>query len=125
MNIKIEPDVSGDKAIKNELIWRNKLGSVRKNSALDKILSEFSGMPIFTINTAMQTINMSFDAVSDAVNRCLKANIVKQTNNFKRNKVFEVPDSLKQLNWLERKLANPDWDTNIKKPNRQTSEKIK
>ena len=55
-------------------------------------------MPIFTINTAMQTINMSFDAVSDAVNRCLDAKIIKQSNNFKRNNVFEVPESLKQIN---------------------------
>ena len=107
-----------DRAIKNETAWRKKLGSVRKNSALDKILSEFTGMPIFTINTAMQTINMSFDAVSDAVNRCLDAKIIKQSNNFKRNKVFEVPESLKQINWFERKLASPSGDTSIAQPKR-------
>lgn len=62
------------------------------------MIGELTGMPIFTINTAKDTLNMSFDAVSAAVDKCLSANIIIQSNAFKRNRVFEVPKALDQLN---------------------------
>lgn len=93
-----------------------KLGAVRKNSALDLLLDELVGMPVFTIKLAGETIRWSADAVTLAIERCIDADIIKAIDGKKRNKVYEVPDVISEFNLLECKPASPVGDTERAKP---------
>ncbi len=101
-------------ALQNE--WRKTLGSVRRGSSLEMLMDEMIGMPIFTINSICESSGRVFSAVSAAVERCLKAGIVKPLGNSKRNRVFEVPSVINEFNIFERKLASPVGNTSIAKP---------
>lgn len=103
-------------AAKLQKTWRKKLGAVRKNSALDLLLDELVGMPVFTIKSAGETIGRSVNAVAPAIERCVDAGIVKAIDGKKRNKVYEVPDVISEFNLLERKLASPLGNTEQAKP---------
>lgn len=97
---------------------------MRKNSSLDYLLKDLPGLPVFTIGSAAETINMPFNSVSDAINRCAQAGIVKQINSYKRNMIFEVPEVLKEFNIFERRLASPSGNTSTDKPSRKVPSKI-
>lgn len=103
-------------AAKLQETWREELGAIRKNSALDLLLDELVGMPVFTIKSAGETIGRSVNAVAPAIERCVDAGIVKTISGKKRNKAYEVPDAITEFNLLERKLASPLGDTKLAKP---------
>lgn len=104
--------------------WREKLGPVRSRSALDALLSEMVGMPLFTIETASSSMQRSFSATSAAVERCVEAGIVKPTGSQKRNRVFEVPEAINEFNIFERRLASPSGDTRAQAPARAVPENL-
>lgn len=104
--------------------WRERLGSVRRGSALEVLIDEMVGMPIFTIGTASRTSGRAFSAMSAAVGRCVEAGIVKPIGNQKRNRAFEVPDVINEFNVFERRLASPAGDTKAVKPVRPVPENI-
>ncbi|WP_165171075.1 Fic family protein [Adlercreutzia sp. ZJ242] len=87
--------------------WRERLGSVRKGSALDALLSEIVGMPLFTIETASTSLQRAFSATSAAVERCVEAGIVKPVGSQRRNRVFEAPEAIDEFAVFERRLASP------------------
>ena len=72
-------------AAKLQETWREKLGAVRKNSALDLLLDELVGIPVFTIKSAGETIGRSVNAVTPAIEHCVDAGIVKTIDTKKRN----------------------------------------
>ena len=102
--------------------WRERLDSVRKGSALDSLLGEMVGMPLFTIGTASAGMGRAFSAVSSAVEKCIDAGIVKPMGAQKRNRVFEVPEVINEFNIFERKLASPMGDTKAEGPVRPVPE---
>ncbi len=104
--------------------WREKLGTVRKGSALEVLLDEMVGMPIFTIGTASESAGRAFSAMSAAVGRCIEAGIVKPVGNRRRNRVFEAPDVINEFNIFERRLASSSGDTRIAKPARAVPENL-
>ncbi len=104
--------------------WRKKIGSVRKGSALEVLLDEVIGAPIFTIGSICDATGRAFSAVSGAVERCVDAGIVLPVNANKRNRAFEVPSVIEKFNMFERKLASPAGNTAVEKPVRAVPEKI-
>jgi len=96
--------------------WKEHLGSVRKNSSLDLLLNKLIGMPVFTVNTAAQALERSFQATNDAIERLIKAGIVKPLNAAQRNRAFEVPEALDIFRQFERQLASPAGNTALEKP---------
>ena len=104
--------------------WREKLGSVRRGSALEVLIDAMVGMPIFTIGTASESSGRAFSAMSAAVERCVEAGIVKPIGNQKRNRAFEVPDVINEFNVFERRLASPLGDTEAAKPVRAVPENL-
>lgn len=112
-------------ATKLQDAWRKKLGKVRKNSALDLLLDELVGMPVFTVKTASDTIGRSITAVTPAIERCVDTGIVKLVNERRRNRVFEVPVAISEFNLFERKLASPLGDTRRARPARPVPRKTK
>lgn len=105
--------------------WREALGTVRRNSALDLMLREISGMPLFTVATAAETAGRAISSVSAAVDRLVNAGIAVPVKAAKRNRVFEVPDVIDEFNLLERRLASPVGDTAIEKPVRPVPERTR
>lgn len=104
--------------------WRERLGSVRKGSALEALIGEMVGMPLFTIGTASATTGRSFSAMSAAVERCVEAGIAKPIGNQRRNRTFEVPEVINEFNVFERRLASPLGDTSAAKPVRPVPENL-
>jgi DNA-binding transcriptional regulator GbsR (MarR family) len=101
-----------------EAMWRESLGPVRAGSALEAILSEMRGMPVFSVNSMRRLCGRSQPAVSEAVRRLLEAGIVRVTTKGKRNRVFEVPDVISVFSMFERRLASPVLDTSVEPPSR-------
>ena len=106
-----------------EAMWRESLGTVRAGSALEAILREMRGMPVFSVNSMRRLCGRSQPAVSEAVRRLLEAGIVRVTTKGKRNRVFEVPDVISVFNMLERRLASPALDTVVEPPSRPVPER--
>ena len=96
--------------------WKELLGGVRKGSALEVLLGELIGMPIFTVGMVCESSGRAFSAVSAAVERCIEVGIVKPLGNQKRNRIFEAPSVINEFNVFERKLASPVGDTSVAKP---------
>ena len=96
--------------------WEEALGRVRAKSALDVILGVFPGTPVFDIALLEEITGRSFAAISQAVDACLDAGVVRQITSGKRNRIFEVPDIIAEYTRLERKLASPAGDTAIASP---------
>ena len=105
--------------------WRDRLGSVRKNSALDLMLEELVGMPVFTVKLVVEATGRATSAVSAAIERCIDAGIAKPLGNQKRNRVFEIPEVINEFNIFERRLASPVGDTSMEKPVRAVPERLR
>ena len=91
--------------------WLGLLGSVRRGSALEALLDEVQGMPIFSVDTLVRATGRTKQTVAPAVRRLVDVGIAVQTNRGKRNRVYEVPEVLEEFNMVERRLASPARDT--------------
>lgn len=98
--------------------WEERLGKVRRGSAVDLLLDEIQAMPYFTCETMERVTGRSKQAIALAVTRLLECGIIAQTNRGKRSRVFECPDVLEEFNLVERRLASPARDTAIGAPAR-------
>jgi len=99
--------------------WRTELGTVRANSATDRLLRALPGAPLVTVNSAATLIGRSFTAVNDAIARLEASGIVKQTNVGRRNRAFEASAVIEAFTDLERQLASPEGNTRTSEPARR------
>ena len=99
--------------------WRTKLGSVRADSATDRLLHALPGAPIVTVRSAAALIGRTFAPANDAITRLIDAGILKQVSVGRRNRAFEAPDVIEAFTALERQLASPDGDTQSSEPSRR------
>lgn len=104
--------------------WRDRLSSVRGNSALDRMLDEMVGAPLFTISSMSEAIGRSIPATTNAVNALVSAGIIREVSNRTRNRVFEATDVIDQFNLFERRLASPIGDTKRAKPARPVPDNL-
>lgn len=101
-----------------EARWREELGSVRANSAVDLLLRALPGAPVLNVRSAAALIGRSEQAANVAVGRLLDVGILKQTKLGRRNRVLEAPAVIEVFNDLERQLASPDGGTLRSPPSR-------
>lgn len=101
-----------------ELGWREQLGPVRAGSAASALLAELPRLPVFTINTASEALQRSWDAVNQAVTRLEEAGVVRQVTIGRRNRAYEVVGLFEAMTAYERILASPAADTSIAAPSR-------
>jgi Fic family protein len=99
--------------------WRERLGSVRRGSAADLLLHALPGAPLLTANTASDLIGRSFQATSQAIDRLVKAGVLRQVTVGRRNRAFEAPELIEAFTALERQLASPEGDTLASDPARR------
>jgi len=93
-----------------ELQWRHRLGPLRAGSAASALLAELPGLPVFTINTASEALQPSWDAVNQAVLRLEQAGVVRQVTIGRRNRAYEVVGLFEAMTAYERILASPAAD---------------
>ena len=98
--------------------WRSDLGRVRRDSAIDLLLSTLPGTPIVTVKGASELIGRTFQATNEAIARLVDAGILKQVNVARRNRAFEAPELIRLFTELERQLASPEGDTRSSAPAR-------
>jgi Fic family protein len=99
--------------------WRNRLGRVRANSAVDRLIEALPGAPIVTVQSAAALIERSEQAVNEAIPRLVDARVLKQTTVGRRNRAFEAGDLIRAFTDLERQLASPEGDTRFSRPDRR------
>lgn len=98
--------------------WRATLGSVRRGSATDRLLSALPGAPLVTVPGVVDLIDRSYPQSNEAVSRLVDAGILSQVSIGKRNRAFEAREVINTFTDLERQLASPAGDTRISDPSR-------
>lgn len=101
-----------------EQSWRDRLGSVRTNSATDLLLRRLPGAPVLTAGSAMTLVGRTFPAVNAAIARLVEVGILKQVTVGRRNRAYESPEIIAAFTDLERQLASPGGNTRTSRPTR-------
>ncbi len=96
--------------------WRNRLGSVRANSAADLLIKSIAGAPVLTVGAAAALIGRSYPQTNAAIERLVSAEILVQVTVGRRNRAFEAPEIINAFTDLERQFASPDGDTRTSAP---------
>ena len=99
--------------------WRERLGKVRAKSSSDLLIGALPGAPIVTVNGAAKLIGRTYQATNEAIDRLVKAKILRQVNVGQRNRAFEAPELVRTFTDLERRLASPTGDTRSAPPTRR------
>ena len=108
-----------DRAQRIQDTWRERLGTVRTNSATDLLLTALVGAPVVTVNSAAALIGRSYPAASNAISALVEAGVLRQVTIGRRNRAFEAPEIIAAFVGLERQLASPDGDTRTSEPVRR------
>ncbi|MFZ1063139.1 MAG: Fic family protein [Acidimicrobiales bacterium] len=98
--------------------WRDRIGSLRKNSAADLLVSALVGAPVLTVTSAAALIGRTYPAASNAVAQLVEAGILRQVSIGRRNRAYEAPEIIAAFTDLERQLASPEGDTRTSEPER-------
>jgi len=106
------------KAAELERKWRAQLSPVRAKSALDLLLRALPGAPVITVESAAALIGRTYKPANDAIQRMVRAGVLRQVTIGRRNRAFEAPDVIDAFTDLERQLASPEGDTRTSKPTR-------
>ena len=107
------------RVVELQTAWRERLGGVRRNSALALLLDAIPGAPIITVQSAAALVGRSVQAVNEAIPRLVEADVLRQTTVGKRNRAFEATELIDSFTALERQLASPEADTRISPPSRR------
>jgi Fic family protein len=99
--------------------WHERLGHVRRGSALELLLRALAGAPIVTVQSAAVLIGRSVQATNEAVARLTDAGVLCQTTVGRRNRAFEATELIDAFTALERQLASREGDTRIAPPTRR------
>jgi Fic family protein len=104
--------------------WREQLGRVRANSAVELLLDLLPGVPVITVDSAAGLIGRSQMRTGEAINRLEAAGVLRQRNIGKqRYRVFESADVVDLFTGLERALASPTGDTATAPPTRRVPDR--
>lgn len=101
-----------------QIRWREALGKVRKDSAVDRLIERLPGAPIVTVQSAADLVGRTYQAANEAVDRLMEAKVLRQVKVGRRNRAFEAPEVIEAFTNLERQLASPEGDTLFSRPNR-------
>ena len=106
--------------------WREQLGRIRANSAVELLLDLLPGVPVITVDSAARLIGRSAMRTGEAVNRLEAAGVLRQRNiGRQRYRVFEAADVVDLFTGLERALASPTGDPDTAAPNRRVPPRAK
>jgi Fic family protein len=98
--------------------WKAAVGRIRRNSAVDLLITALPGAPIVTVKSAAQLIGRSFERTNEAMAKLAAAEVVLPITVGRRNRAFETPGVIEAFTDLERQLANPAGQTPASPPRR-------
>jgi len=101
--------------------WRERLGTIRANSATDLLLRRLSGAPVLTAESAAALLGRTFKPANDAIQRLVGAGVMRQITIGRRNRAYEAPEIIDAFTDLERQLASPEADPRSSPPARRRS----
>lgn len=87
--------------------WRDRIGPVRSDSAVARLIEALPAAPVLTAATAAALVERSVQATTLAVTRLVDAGVLVQVNVGRRNRAFEAPELIEAFNALDRRLASP------------------
>jgi len=98
--------------------WRERVGRVRADSATDLLLHRLPGAPVLTAESAAALLGRTFKPANEAIQRLVRAGILRQITIGRRNRAYEAPEIIEAFTDLERQLASPAGDTLTSPPAR-------
>ena len=99
--------------------WRERVGRVRRDSAVRRLIDALPAAPMLTTSAAAQLIGRSFQATGLAIERLRGAGVLVQVNVGRRHRAFEAPEMVEAFTALERRLASPAGDARVSAPARR------
>ena len=99
--------------------WRDRVGRIRRDSAVSLLIDALPAAPVLTTSTASELVERSFQATSLAIDRLVEAGVLVQVSIGRRNRAFEAPELVDAFTAFERRLASPESDTRISAPVRR------
>lgn len=97
--------------------WRERLGSVRRHSAILRIIEILPGTPLTTVANLQRVTGRALSSITEAVARLETAGILRPVNlGRKRGQIYEAREIMDAFTDLERQLASPADDTHIEPP---------
>ena len=102
-----------------QIYWRERVGRIRRDSAVSLLIDALPAAPVLTTSTAAELIGRSFQATSIAVDRLVGAGVLMQVSIGQRNRAFEAHELVDEFTAFERRLASPLGDTRISTPERR------
>lgn len=112
-----------ERAAHLETEWRERLGTIRANSATDVLLKALPGAPVVTVESAATLIGRTFKPANDAIQRLVEEGILRQVTIGRRNRAFEALEVIEAFTALERQLATDTGDTRTSKPIRRVPQR--
>ena len=100
-----------------------RLGRVRADSAVLRLLEALPGTPIVTAAEVRAMLGVSLPSAIQAIERLLKAEILHPATARQRRQVFEAREVINLFTNLERQLASPTGDTIVARPARRVPAK--
>jgi Fic family protein len=99
--------------------WRERLGEIRPDSTLERLLGLLPAAPVLTVQSAARLLDRSAQTANLAVSRLVDAGVLRQVTVGRRNRAFEAPEAIDAFTLLERRLASPQSDTLTSPPTRR------
>lgn len=119
----VHAETYGQRVAEVQAAWRDALGKIRANSAVDILVNALPGAPVITVQSAAALIGRSEQAVNEAMPRLVDARVLTQTTIGRRNRAFEALDLINAFTDFERQLASPDGDTLHSAPERRVPQR--
>ena len=86
-------------------IWRDRVGRIRRDSAVSLLIDALPAAPVLTTSTASELVGRSFQATSLAIDRLVEAGVLVQVSIGRRNRAFEAPELVDAFTAFERRLS--------------------
>jgi Fic family protein len=86
--------------------WRERIGVVRSDSTVFRLINALPGLPILTASEVQTRLKCSLPAAISAIGRLESANILKPTKDRQRKQVYEAREVIAIFTALERQLAS-------------------
>jgi len=86
--------------------WRERVGVVRSDSTVLRLIHALPGLPILTASEVQTRLKCSLPAAISAIGRLESANILKPTKDRQRRQVYEAREVIAIFTALDRQLAS-------------------
>lgn len=99
-----------------QLQWRERVGPVRSDAMVLRLINALPGTPLVTAAEVQTILKCSLPAAVGAIDRLVRATILKPTMNRQRRQVYEAREVIGTFTSLERQLASPTGNTQTAPP---------